>query len=183
MRFKTLLSEKMYQGRAFDVRRDEVEPPNGKTSKLDIVEHVGAVTILPIDADDNIWFVRQYRHPAGIEILELPAGTLEPNEDPLACAQREIQEEIGMAAGKLEKIGEFFLAPGYSTEYMYLYLATDLSSSALPQDEDEFLAVEKYPVNQVLEMAQTGQIQDAKSMAAFFLAEPIFKLLSPQNRP
>ena len=164
----------MYTGRAFDVRRDEVELPNGKTSQLDIVEHSGAVTILPIDANGNIWFVRQYRHPAGIEILELPAGTLEPGEAPLACAHREIQEEIGMAAGKLEKIGEFFLAPGYSTEYMYVYLATDLFSSSLPQDEDEFLDVEKYPVAQVLEMAQSGQIYDAKSMAAFFLAKPIF---------
>jgi len=175
MSFTVIQTEKMYRGRAFDVRRDEVELPNGKTSRLDIVEHGGAVTILPVDAEGNIWFVRQYRHPAGGEILELPAGTLEAGEEPLACAHREIQEEIGMQAGNLLEIGEFFLAPGYSTEYMVVYLATDLSPSALPQDEDEFLQVEKYPYQQVLEMVQAREIQDAKSIAAFFLFTPFLK--------
>ena len=96
---KTLRSETKYKGKAFSVRLDELQLPNGRTTKLDIVEHVGAVTIFPIDEDGNVWFVEQYRHATGGELLELPAGTLEEGEDPLECAQREIQEEIGMAAG------------------------------------------------------------------------------------
>ena len=175
MRFETLNSEDQYQGRAFSVRRDAVRLPNGKTTKLDVVVHSGAVTILPVDENGDIWFVRQYRHPAGLEILELPAGTLEDGEDPVACAHREIQEEIGMRATNLEKIGQFFLAPGYSTEFMHVYLATDLSPSSLPADEDEFLNVEKYAVDRAFEMVQNGEIQDAKTLATFFLARVILQ--------
>ena len=102
MKFETIHSQPMYQGRAFSVRQDRVRLPNGAETKLDIVEHIGAVTILPVDADGNIWFVRQYRHAIGIEILELPAGTLEPGETPEVCADRETREEIGMGAKKFQ---------------------------------------------------------------------------------
>lgn len=170
MRFETIDSKEHYQGKAFTVRQDEVRLPNGKTTHLDIVEHSGAVTILPVDGKGNIWFVRQYRHAAGFEILELPAGTLEKGEAPFDCAHREIQEEIGMKAGNIEKIGEFYLAPGYSTEFMHVYLATDLSPSSLPGDDDEFLEVEKYSIPQVFEMAQSGEIKDAKTLAILLLA-------------
>jgi ADP-ribose pyrophosphatase len=169
MKLKTLKSEKMYQGRAFDVRRDQVQLPQGKVTNLDIVEHVGAVTIVPVDPDGQMMFVRQYRHPAGGEILELPAGTLEPGEDPIECAHREIQEEIGMGAGYLRMIGEFFLAPGYSTEFMHVFLATDLFPASLPGDEDEVLSVIRYPVEAVFEAAHAGEIKDAKTLAALFL--------------
>src|SRR4030065_848097 len=113
--------ETIYHGRAFNVRRDEVRLQNQNTVFLDIIEHVGAVTILPLDADGRIIFIHQYRHPAGREMLELPAGTLNPGEQPEMCALREIREETGFAAGKLQKIGEFFLAPGYSTECMHVF--------------------------------------------------------------
>ena len=96
MNYKIQQSEKTYRGRAFDVRWDKISLPNGKSTKLDIVEHANSVTILPIDTDGHIWFVRQYRHPAGIELLELPAGVLEPDEEPVTSANRELQEEIGM---------------------------------------------------------------------------------------
>jgi ADP-ribose pyrophosphatase len=171
MKLKTLKSEKMYQGRAFDVRRDQVQLPQGKVTNLDIVEHVGAVTIVPVDPDGQIVFVRQYRHPAGGEILELPAGTLEPGEDPMECAHREIQEEIGMGAGYLRKIGEFFLAPGYSTEFMHVFLATDLFPSSLPGDEDEVLSVVRYPTEATFEAAHAGEIKDAKTLAALFFVQ------------
>jgi ADP-ribose pyrophosphatase len=171
MKLKTLKSEKMYRGRAFDVRRDQVQLPQGKITNLDIVEHVGAVTIVPVDPDGQIMFVRQYRHPAGGEILELPAGTLEPGEDPMECAHREIQEEVGMGAGYLRKIGEFFLAPGYSTEFMHVFLATDLFPSSLSGDEDEVLSVVRYPSEATFEAAHAGKIKDAKSLAALFLAQ------------
>jgi ADP-ribose pyrophosphatase len=172
MIYKTLQSEHIYSGRAFDVRRDTVRLPNGASINLDIVEHVGAVTILPFDSEGQVWFVRQYRHPSGVELLELPAGTLEVGEDPRTCAQREIQEEVGMRAKTLQKIGEFFLAPGYSTEYMHVFLASDLSPSALPQDEDEFLSVVPLSLDRAYESARKGQIQDAKTLATLFLAQP-----------
>jgi ADP-ribose pyrophosphatase len=176
MSYKILNSEEIYRGRAFNVRRDEVALPDGRSTRLDIVEHVGAVTILPLDADGCIWFVRQYRHPAGLEILELPAGTLDQDEFPEACAHREIREEIGMAAGRLEKLGEFYLAPGYSSEYMYVFLATELSHAPLEQDDDEFLRVDVIPLERVFEMARQGQINDAKTLAALYL-------FSSQNIP
>ncbi len=168
--FETIHSEKQYHGRAFAVRQDQVRLPDDRITQLDIVEHSGAVTILPIDANQDVFFVRQYRHAAGVQLLELPAGTLELGEDPLECARREIQEEVGMAAGHLHKLGEFFLAPGYSTEYMYVFLATDLSPSVLPADDDEFLSVERISYVRVLEMAQKAQLRDAKTLAALMLA-------------
>jgi len=173
--FETIQSDMKYQGKAFSVREDQVQMPHGGISKLDIVEHVGAVTIFPIDEDGYVWFVRQYRHATGDELLELPAGTLEDSEDPISCAQREIQEEIGMAAGDLQEMGEFFLAPGYSTEYMYVYLASDLTPSSLPGDEDEFLSIEKIHINKVIEMARENLFRDAKTLAALMLALPFCK--------
>ncbi len=172
MKFETIHSEPIYQGRAFSVRKDQVKLPNGAETFLDIVEHGGAVTILPIDVDGNVWFVRQYRHAVGIEILELPAGTLEPGELPEICAQRENREEIGMRAGKLQKIGALYLAPGYSTEFMHIFLATDLSPAPLAGDIDEFLSVERVPLQQVPVMIQAGEIVDGKTLAVFQLAQP-----------
>ncbi len=172
MKFEIIQSQRVYQGRAFSVRKDQVRLPDGAKTTLDIVDHSGAVTILPIDADGQIWFVRQYRHAAGIEVLELPAGTLEPGEAPEICAQREIREEIGMAAGNLRKIGTFYLAPGYSTEFMHIFLASDLSPAPLEGDIDEFLSVECFPLAQIRSLIQTGAIADAKTLAAFQLAEP-----------
>ena len=170
MDFTLISSEDMYHGRAFNVRRDQVRAPDGKVLSLDIVAHVGAVTVLPIDEQGQVWFVHQYRHAAGKVLLELPAGTLEAGEDPLECARREIREEIGQAAGKVEKLGEFFLAPGYSTETMHIFLATQLTANPLPGDADEFISVSTYPLAQVLEMVRRGELQDAKSLAALLLA-------------
>src|SRR5690554_274174 len=136
MAFEILNTETVFNGRVFDVRQDQVRLPNGNSARLDIVAHHPAVTLLPVDEMGRIWFIRQYRHAAGEILLELPAGVVEKGEEPEKSAGRELQEEIGMAASAIEKIGEFFLAPGYSTEYMYVYLATGLSASSLPQDED-----------------------------------------------
>ncbi|MBC8506360.1 MAG: NUDIX hydrolase [Anaerolineales bacterium] len=169
---KAVRSETKYKGKAFSVRQDQLQLPNGRISKLDIVDHVGAVTIFPIDEDGNVWFVEQYRHATGGELLELPAGTLEDGEEPAACAQREIQEEIGMAAGSMQKIGEFFMLPGYSTEYMHIYLATSLTPSELPGDDDEFLRVERVHITRVLEMAWENKFRDGKTLAALMLALP-----------
>ncbi len=172
MEFQTISSTNIYHGRVFDVRQDQVRLPNGLIATLDIVAHPGAVVLVPIDAEGNLWFVRQYRHAAGKVMLELPAGTSEAGEEIESCAHRELREEIGMAAGKLQKLGEFYMAPGYSTEYLYIFLATDLHPSPLPTDDDEFINVERMPAHQAITLAEGGQIPDAKTLAALLLARP-----------
>jgi ADP-ribose pyrophosphatase len=172
MSFELIESESIYKGRAFDIRRDIVRLPDGRTTKLDIVEHIGSVVIVSVDDQGSMYFVRQYRHAARQDMLELPAGTLEPGEDPLVCAQREVREETGMASGNIREIGGFYLAPGYSTEFMHVYLATDLNHDPLEADADEFLSVEKIPVAEAIQLAESGGLPDAKSLAALLLAKP-----------
>jgi ADP-ribose pyrophosphatase len=171
MSFELLNSEIVYPGRAFTIRRDTLRLPDGHETRFDIVEHPGSVVILPVDDQGNLLFVRQYRHAAGLDLLELPAGTLDKGEAPNACASREVREETGMAAEKMEHLGGFYLAPGYATEYMHVYLATGLHSDPLEADADEFLTVEVIPLGQALDMARHGQIPDAKSLAAILLAQ------------
>jgi ADP-ribose pyrophosphatase len=175
MVFEPIHSQPVYSGRAFEVRQDELRLPNGRTTVLDIVYHAGSVAILPIDQEGRVWFVRQYRHAAGHSLLELPAGVLEADETPEAGARREIREETGMAAGKLKKIGAFYLAPGYSTELMVVFLASDLQPAPLPGDEDEFLSVEKITLPQVFKMAYAGEILDSKTLALLMLARPFLE--------
>lgn len=170
--FEVLNTEPIYQGRTFKLRRDTVKLPNGRETRLDVVEHGGSVVIIPVDDDGSILFVRQYRHPTGLDLLELPAGTRDGSEPPDECAAREIREETGMAAAHLEQLGAFYLAPGYSTEFMYAFLATGLTPNPLPPDSDEFLRVQKIPVRQAMEMAERGELPDAKSLAALLLARP-----------
>jgi ADP-ribose pyrophosphatase len=172
MQIKIIESKDAFHGRVFDVRQDRIELPDGRQVQMDIVVHDAAVTMLPIDTDGQIWFIRQYRHAIKDELLELPAGVSERGEDPQMSAQRELREEIGMAAGRLEKLGGFHLAPGYSTEYMHLFLATDLTPSPLPGDETEVLRVDKIPVREALRLAEDGQLQDSKSLIAMFWARP-----------
>lgn len=170
MSLEIIQSTSVYRGRVFDVRQDEVRREDGGIMYLDVVEHRDSVTILPLDEYGNIWFIRQYRHPVGDYLLELPAGVIEMNETPEACAAREIREEIGMASKRLERIGSFYLAPGYTTEYMYVFLARDLFADPLQADEDEFITIQKYPVSAAMRMAQEGEFKDVKSMGALLLA-------------
>jgi 8-oxo-dGTP pyrophosphatase MutT (NUDIX family) len=172
MPFEVIESQVVFSGRVFKVRKDKIRVTESRVSHLDVVEHRNSVTIVPLDSDGNLWFVRQYRHPVGGNLLELPAGVIEPQESAEECAYREIREETGMAAGNLREIGSFFLAPGYSTEYMYVFLATGLDPDPLDADEDEFISIEKIPVEKALRMAKSGQIQDVKTIGAIFLAQP-----------
>jgi len=172
MPFELLTSEILLQGRAFKIRRDTLKTPDGRETKFEIIEHGGSVILIPMDENGNVLFVRQYRHAAGKDLLELPAGTRDEDELYEECAAREIREETGMEAGKLQKVGEFFLAPGYSTEFMVVYLATGLKHSPLQADDDEFLLVEKIPLKKALDMAERGEVPDAKSLAALLLAGP-----------
>lgn len=170
-KFELLKTETVYTGRAFRVEMVDARMPDGNVRRFDLVRHPGAVTIIPLQ-EGKLFFVRQYRFGADDALLELPAGTLHPGEDPAVCAAREVREEIGMAAGKLDKLGEFYLAPGYSTEYMHVFLAGELYSDQLPGDDDEFLQVEAIPVDQVLQMARDNRLNDGKTLAALLLALP-----------
>jgi len=175
MPFALIKSEVLLKGRAFAIRRDYLRTPDGRETKFEIIEHGGSVVILPIDKDGNMLFVRQYRHATGMDLLELPAGTRDGDEPFEDCAAREIREETGFAASKLEKIGEFYLAPGYSTEFMVVFLAMDLEYDPLEADSDEFLQVVKIPVVEAVEMAERGEVPDAKSLAALLLARKYLK--------
>lgn len=172
MPFELIKSETLIQGRTFKLRRDHLKTPDGRETKFEIIEHGGSVVIIPIDADGNMLFVRQYRHAAGMDLLELPAGTRDGNEPYEDCAAREIREETGMEAGKLKELGKFYLAPGYSTELMGVFLATDLKHNPLDPDADEFLSVEKMSVKEAFSISERGEMLDAKSLAALLLAKP-----------
>lgn len=170
MPFELIKSETLLQGRAFKIRRDTLKTPDGRETKLEIVDHGGSVVVIPIDDEKNMLFVRQYRHAAKADLLELPAGTRDYEEPFEECAAREIREETGMRASKLQKVGEFYLAPGYSTEFMVVFVATELKEDPLKADDDEFLQVEKFSVKKAIELAERGEVPDAKSLAALFLA-------------
>jgi ADP-ribose pyrophosphatase len=170
MPFELIRSETLLNGRAFRVRRDYLRTPDGRETTLEIVDHGGSVVVIPVDDEDNLLFVRQYRHAAKADLLELPAGTRNGEEPYEECAAREVREETGMEAGSLQKLGEFYLAPGYSTEFMAVFLATELKENPLQADEDEFLDLERIPVKQALQMAEAGGVPDAKSLAALLLA-------------
>jgi ADP-ribose pyrophosphatase len=172
MPFELIRSETLVQGRAFKIKRDTLKTPDGRETKLEIVEHGGSVVLIPIDHEQNLLFVRQYRHATEQDLLELPAGTREGEEPFEVCAAREIREETGLEAGSLQRVGGFYLVPGYSTEFMAVFLATDLKENPLQGDEDEFLQVEKVPLKQAVKMAEGGKILDAKSLAALLLARP-----------
>lgn len=154
----------------FTIKLVNLSLPNGKSRDFDLIEIQDAVTILPLDSEGNIHFVRQYRIGARTELIELPAGKIENGEDPLLTAQRELREEIGMGAGSWQALGNFYMSPGYASEYMYCYLARDLYRAPLTPDADEFLNVLKTPLSRALEMVNTGEIQDSKTLAVLMLA-------------
>ncbi len=167
---KVLQSDCVFQGKVFDVCIDQIENAAGKTQRIDYVKHKGGVTIIPVDEKDRILFVLQYRHPAGEELLELPAGSLEAGEDPEYCARRECREEVGMSPAELRHLGGTYLAPGYSSEYLHYFLAKDLSAAPLPPDEDEDISIIRLSWEETLRKITQNEIRDAKSVAGIFLA-------------
>jgi ADP-ribose pyrophosphatase len=173
-----LSSEIVFRGRAFQIQHEVIQRPNGPQT-YDTVHHIGAVAMVPLDADGKILFVRQYRHAARRRLLELPAGTLEEGEPVEDTAQREMREEVGMAPGKLTKLAEFFLAPGYSTERMHIYVAEQLSPEKLPGDEDEDLAIERHTLDEAFAFMQSGEIEDAKTMLGLFLFRDFMERKKP----
>jgi ADP-ribose pyrophosphatase len=163
-----ILSSERVHNRWLGLRVDKLRYASGREVTHDVVEHHGGVTLLPIDSQRNVLFVRQYRYAIGRALLELPAGTLEEGEDPEVCAQRELQEETGYKAGKIERLGGFYSAPGYCTEYLPTFLCTDLSESKLEGDEEQ-IDVVRVPFDDALRMGTAGELEDAKSLAALLL--------------
>jgi len=146
------------------LRIDEVRLENGNSGRREVVEHLGAAAIVPILDGGEVILVRQYRYPIGIDLLEIPAGTLKANEDPKMCAVRELEEETGYRCGEISKVAECFVAPGYSTEKIHIYLAKRLTKTETNLDEDESITLERYPFPEVMEKIRTGEIRDAKSI-------------------
>lgn len=157
-------SRRIYDGRIVNVRIDRVELGDGHVATREIVEHSQAVAIVPVAPDGRIVMVRQYRLPVGREMLELPAGSLDSDEDPEQAAQRELQEETGFRAARIERIGGFWVAPGYCTEYIHIYLAEDLTESRLAGDEDERIEIDLIPLETALGRIDANEIDDAKSI-------------------
>lgn len=170
MEFKILDKQNIFQGRALKLWVERVKYPDGREVSFEIIRHPGAVTILPVDENDMVWFVRQYRPTVHEMFLELPAGTLEKGEAPEVTAAREIREEIGMAAGELTHLGGFYASPGYSTEYLHAFLARNLKPSPLAQDDGEIIEIEKYPLSDIFHMVEDGTIQDSKTIATIAMA-------------
>jgi nudix-type nucleoside diphosphatase (YffH/AdpP family) len=162
-------SKNIYKGRILNLRVDRVEFRDGTATVCEVVEHRGAAAIVPI-LDDNVIFVRQFRYAASSELLEIPAGTLEPGETPEACAKRELEEETGYRCHEIQKILECFVAPGYSTEKIHFYLARKLKRSKMKTEEDERIEVELVPITSALEKIRNGEIHDAKTIAGLYRA-------------
>ena len=164
-------SKKIFSGRVFEVTIDTVREGD-KTYVREVVHHPGSAVILPAFEDGTIALVRQYRHPAVRYLLELPAGTLNDKERPEEGAARELEEELGLVAGNLEKISEFFVSPGFCAEKMWLYLATDLTETEQRLEADEVLEVVRLPIDRALQMITDGEIEDAKTIIGLMLAAP-----------
>ena len=166
-----LKSVDIFRGRVFDVTLDTIREGD-KTYEREVVRHPGSAVIVPIFEDGTIALVRQYRHPAVRYLLEAPAGTLERGEAPEAGAARELEEELGFVAGKLEKLTEFFVSPGFCEEKMWVYLATEMTETQQRLEDDEIVEVVRIPFAQALSMITSGEIDDAKTIIGVMLAAP-----------
>jgi len=167
---KTLESRVIFQGKFLNLREDQVLLANGNTSSRLIVEHSGAVAVVPLNQNNEVIMVEQFRKPVEQVLLEIPAGKLEKDENPDQCAVRELREETGYEVGKLEKLATFYTTPGFSDEIMHLYLATGLTYFQACPDEDELVITKAIPLSVAVEMVNKGEIKDAKTIVGILLA-------------
>jgi ADP-ribose pyrophosphatase len=162
---KTVATQRLHEGRIISLREDTVVLPSGRTGKREIIEHRGAVAVVPMKENGNIVLVRQFRIATGEVLLELPAGGLNQNEDPQACAARELIEECGLQAHKMTPLFSCFLAPGYSSELIHIFLAEGLEDVGAQPEEDENLEIGEYSLDELMQMIDAGQVRDAKTLA------------------
>ena len=170
---KKLTSELKMKGIIVNVYHDKAELCDGRVVGMEVVEHPGGVTILPVDEDGMCYMVQQYRYPMQKLMLEAPAGKLEPGEDPMVCAVRELSEETGFSADEYIYLGAHATSPGYSTEILHIYLALGLHAGQVHPDEGEFLNLEKHNIQELLDMVMDNQIEDAKTVIAVLKAARI----------
>jgi len=167
---KRLESRYVYRGKILNMRVDTVELPGGGRGTREVVEYAGAVAVVALDSDGQVLLVRQYRYPVGRTLLEIPAGKLEPGEDPETSALRELREETGFSARRLDRLLRFFSTPGFTSEEMHLFLATDLDPGEPAPDEDECVEVVRVPLVEARAMVDRGEICDAKSIIGILAA-------------
>lgn len=163
-------SRQVFDGKIVHLRVDTVQLPNGHESQREIVSHRGAVCVVPVRPDGTVLMVRQFRLSTGRVLLEIPAGTLEAGEDPAECAARELEEETGFKPGSLRKLFHAFLSPGYSTEVIHAYIATDLTPGTVHLDAGENVQPETIPLGEIEARIASGEIEDAKTIAALLMA-------------
>ena len=162
---EVLSSKLVFDGRAVKLRVDTIRMPDGRETTRETVEHSEVVVVVAIDADGKALLVRQFRHPAGKELLEIPAGGIDGDEDPETAVRREMQEETGYLPGKVERLGGFYSAPGFCTEYLHLFLATDLTPSRLYAEDTDEITLLRVSLTEVPGLITSGEICDAKSIA------------------
>jgi ADP-ribose pyrophosphatase len=162
---KLLSSKEVFRGRAVNLRIDTIEKQSGQVTTREIVEHKDCIAVVVVDGANNIVMVKQFRTPVNRVLLEIPAGGVEDGEAPEDCVRRELQEETGYLPGKIERLGGFYAAPGYCSEYLHVFLATDLSESRLIAEDTDEIEVVRVPLPEVLKMIDSGEICDAKSIA------------------
>lgn len=165
---KTIRSQTIFTGRVIQLQVDEVRLPNGKTSTREIVKHPGAVAIIAITNENKLVLVRQFRKPLEKTILELPAGKLEAGEDPKVCAWRELEEETGYKAERMEHLVSFYTSPGFADEYLHIYCAKGLTKGEIQPDQDEFVELVELTFSECLDRIASGDICDAKTVAAIY---------------
>jgi ADP-ribose pyrophosphatase len=172
---KTVSRESIYKGNIINVEKLTVTLPNSKLATRDIVRHPGAAVIIPLSDDGELYMVRQYRKAIEKVLLELPAGKLDSGERPEVCAERELKEETGLTAKILNHIISIHTTPGFSDEFIHVFLAAGLKEGEARADEDEFISCEKVPVQKLINMIIEHEITDAKSIIGIFIADKIIK--------
>lgn len=163
---KKLSSQLIYHGKVVSLSVDIIKLPDGRETSREVVRHSECIAVVALDEQNNIILVQQYRYAVGKSLLEIPAGGIEPGEDPVEAVRRELQEEIGYLPGKIEKLGGFYSAPGYGTEYLHCYLATDLKPSQLIAEDTTEIEVLRITPTEIPRLIASGEICDAKSIAA-----------------
>jgi ADP-ribose pyrophosphatase len=166
---KKLATQQIYKGRAVNIRVDTVEKASGTKTTREVVEHPDCVAVVVFDEQGNVLLVRQFRHPVGKFLLEVPAGGIDPGEEPLESVRRELQEEIGYFPQKIEKLGGFYSIPGYGTEYLHCFLATDLVPGRLVAEDTDEIELVRVPTEEIPRLIISGEICDAKSIAALLM--------------